>query len=332
MKRSFQLAVLAVAVLVSFPAFGIVCAGTTGNSTVTDSFVPGGGYVGVRGVGSAVYLGDGWALTAAHVGGGTVTLGGLDYTVVAGSAVRLKDPDLGGNTDLVLMKLNPNETTGLLPPLPTLNIASTPVQAGAAIWMIGAGRSCGTVREYQVTQNPDETFTWNGTRSTWTLYTFDPKYPRKPYFDADGNRYAGEYAYGYTTVTSTPRVVRWGTNVVDADIRFLMTGYGWVNGFYTIFDDNGDPNEAQAASGDSGGGVFAADGTLLGIMLAASIFPNQPDNTAIFGNASLVLDLSYYLPQILAIAPELAVPEPATLTMLLATSVFVVLRKRRAVT
>jgi hypothetical protein len=76
-----------------------------------------------------------------------------------------------------------------------------------------------------------------------------------------------------------------------------------------------DSTEAQAAYGDFGGGVFHKNGStweLTGLMVGVVGFSGQPDpeENAVFGNSTLVADLSFYRPQIIAIVPE---PHPMAL-------------------
>jgi hypothetical protein len=83
-----------------------------GNGTVT-----GWNYVGTVNGASGVYLGNGWAITAGHVGAGSLVLGGNTYSIVAGSAQGITNGD-GSSADLVVFKLT------LSPNLPSLNILS----------------------------------------------------------------------------------------------------------------------------------------------------------------------------------------------------------------
>jgi hypothetical protein len=117
--------------------------------------------------------------------------------------------------------------------------------------------------------------------------------------------------------TDGPKEMRWGTNAID--------GRGWFNvgadvfGLGTTWDPFVSTNEAQVVNGDSGGAVFvkqAGAWNLAGIIIAQGLLPNQPGgtSTAAFLNSSYFADLSYYRPQIVAIA----VPEPAAMTQLLA--------------
>jgi hypothetical protein len=72
--------------------------------------------------------------------------------------------------------------------------------------------------------------------------------------------------------------------------------------FNTRYDKFGVPYEAQAALGDSGGGVFqVVDGAwkLAGIMNTVSPpVPNQPSGTVVFGDETQAADLSMYRSQI----------------------------------
>lgn len=82
-----------------------------------------------------MYLGNGWVLTANHVGAGTITFDSGTF-FFDGNAVQLRNGDGNGN-DLLLFHLT--ET----PALPTLTIsASTPV-FGTSVEYVGYGRNQG---------------------------------------------------------------------------------------------------------------------------------------------------------------------------------------------
>jgi hypothetical protein len=78
---------------------------------------------------------------------------------------------------------------------------------------------------------------------------------------------------------------------------------------------NAGSDNAQATVGDSGGGVFLSDGTLIGLIDAEGTFSGQPANTSVFGDGTFIADLSKYRPEILSIV---AVPEMPTSVLLLA--------------
>ena len=89
--------------------------------------------------------------------------------------------------------------------------------------------------------------------------------------------------------------------------------------------------EAQAMSGDSGGGVFYYDGSqwvLAGIMVTVGLYDNQPDTSsevlsAFDGNYTFINDLSKYADEINAI-----VPEPARIALLAGLLALLVVRLR----
>lgn len=119
---------------------------------------------------------------------------------------------------------------------------------------------------------------------------------------------------GYTTTGST--LLRWGTNRV-AGTQTL----GTMETVYTIFSQ---PNpgswlstsEAQAVLGDSGGGLFAFDGTLLGIVSAIS--GTDPTRTeAAFGQGTFFADIATYKDDIDQAIGYTLVPEPSTTALLI---------------
>ena len=61
-------------------------------------------YVGQVNGASGVYLGNGWVLTAAHVGAGNFTVAGLSYAFVGGSATSITNGN-GTTADLLLFLL-----------------------------------------------------------------------------------------------------------------------------------------------------------------------------------------------------------------------------------
>jgi hypothetical protein len=101
------------------------------------SGVTGWDFVGMVNGASGVYLRNGWVLTAAHVGAGGFTLGGIGYSAFSGTATSISDSN--GVADLILFQVFGS------PALPSLTIRSTdPVAAtfgnnGSSVVMIGNG-------------------------------------------------------------------------------------------------------------------------------------------------------------------------------------------------
>lgn len=284
-------ALLAAAACLGFavPASAVVIQTPTGSgNTTAPADDPGWASMGVRGVGTGVYLGDGWVLTASHVGEGDIVLSGTTYAAAPGTMVQLTNAGEAGKTtltDLILYRLSTTPA----------GIAGVPIAAAAPAattptTMIGAGRDRGAFTEWTVNQS---TTPW-----TWTVVSS-----------------GGDFA-GYQTLGT--RAMRWGTNSIDAagvwiaesdlspplDVRCLATAFDALPG----------STEAQAVYGDSGGGVFVKNGSqweLAGLILDVRGWSGQPDpgGTPVFGDITFAAELSFYRPQIMAI-----VPEPASLS------------------
>lgn len=297
--------VFCTACLVCLPAgraSGVVIDTLTGTgNTTAPADDPGWANVGVRGAGTGVYLGDGWVLTTARVGGGSIVLGSGTYAMLAGSGTTLGNAGAAGRsatTDLYLYQIV-SPPTGL----PTLTIASAGPIVGDTVTMIGAGRDRGSFTQWSVDTQTDP---W-----TWTEVS------------------SGGSAAGYQTLAS--RAMRWGTNAIDHTGVWLDDGFGDALSFVTSFTASGSPsNEAQAVAGDLGGAVFRKNGSeweLSGLMLTALGYSGQPDplQNAIYGDETFIADLSFYRPQIVAI-----VPEPSSMAILApAVAVFATALGRR---
>ena len=112
----------------------------------------------------------------------------------------------------------------------------------------------------------------------------------------------------YTGFYWSPNPIKgWGNNKVDSGgTTIINAGVGNVTAFRTTFSSSGQTSdEAQAASGDSGGGVFKQNGStwqLVGMMDAISTFgTNQPGNTAVYGNPTYSADIATYRAQIVSL-------------------------------
>ena len=100
--------------------------------------------------------------------------------------------------------------------------------------------------------------------------------------------------------------LRWGTNSVVLDnpqgvVAFITFQGVDTAAFATIFDNLPGTSEAQAATNDSGGGVFLSKGgswELAGIMIAVGTSIGQPIRTSVFGNRTYSTALSVYATQI----------------------------------
>ena len=93
---------------------------------------PGWANVGVCNGWTAVYLGRGWVLTAAHVGPSNIDLEGTMYKADIKSRERVRNPD-GTAADLMLFRIDPE------PDLSSLKISAESPPIGSSIVMVGSG-------------------------------------------------------------------------------------------------------------------------------------------------------------------------------------------------
>jgi len=261
-------------------ALSIVAGGTGAGNTTPPIDDPGFYNVGSRGGASAIYLGNGWVLTAAHVGAGGTTFNSTWYDAVPGSAIQIVNPPGAAYTtysDLTMFQIAGR------PNLPSLSIDATAPQVGWNVTMIGNGRD----------RAPD-------------LYYFTSSWAISPTPAA----YAG-YIVGST------QSIRWGTNTIGSTGFPTGAGANSNSAFSTQFDNI--PNDAQGYSGDSGGGVFHKDGSgnwsLVGVMFSISTNASQPSNLSIFGNQTFIANLSVYRSQILSIMGANHAPSGANQTV-----------------
>ena len=257
MLRMLAALLLSALLLGNVPAQAVIVASGDGTQNTTAPLDdPGWANLGIRGGLSAIYLGNRWVLTAAHVGIGTVTFGGVPYDAIPGTTSSFETAP-GQLADLIVFKLRED------PGLPALAIASAPPPIGAAVVMIGNGRNRGAAT------------TWNG---------------------IDGWLWGAGYA------------MRWGTNLVGSAPANVTIGSTVTRAFWTEFTQSPPPqvtaHEAQAAVGDSGGGLFVKNGgtwQLGGVLFAIAPFEGQPASSAFYGNLTYAVDLSFYRSAILAV-------------------------------
>ena len=248
---------------------------------------------------SGVYLGDGWMLSAYHnvangSGGftfGGITLGGTGYTVDASTGTRLHNPD-NSLADLAMFRLTVEPEN-----VPAVNLASVAPNTGVSARLMGNGQD----RELTETN-------WLVAGGSWSEVP------------AGGNR------SGYELIGT--RTMRWGTNTIETSPTLVPDlGFGPIVAFTLDFDRVS--GEGMATGGDSGGGVFANNGTLwelAGIMVLTDQFTGQPAGTVVYGNSTYAANVATYKPEI--IATMAAVPEPSTAIMLLVGSACLTRRRR----
>ena len=235
---------------------------------------------------TAIFLGNNgdsaWFLTANHVNlaNATLSIGGSTYTTFAGI-------DQIGTVDLQVFRID-TTIAGITP----VTLASTVPNAGAAVTMIGYGKTGTKV-------------TWDTSGGTWT----------SPGAGAEGYTWSGD------------NVKRWGTNSVLT--RNISTGSG--NLLVTDFDNTaGEAQASLGDSGGavfrkSGPNwtltaLMVAVGHIEGSTLSFSGFTGQPSSTSVDSITGAPSDKSVtYSVQIADYRTEIlsAIPEPATAALVL---------------
>lgn len=295
-----------------------------------------------------VYLGDGWVLSARHVGYSssagvslqTILPGGglgpvetfhripgsyyLDYGYDQGTAhqyavsnpisilsetgqtISLADSVGTHFTDLQLFRINRD------PGLPSLSISSGSLPAdftrtnAPEVVAVGSGRSRVAAETHWNVNETTNPWTWTETAGAGTRqgYERDAVAVKRfgtnrladphPNFNGDPNDPgATNYSDQFDGVVSdTTAVLELETpDGVTRDVISMMT----------VFDKSTSPGETdlefQALSSNSGSGVFynrSGQWELAGIVHAIFTFSGQPNQTAVYGNTTLISDLSYY--------------------------------------
>ena len=288
----------------SAPLRAVVVSTTTENTSAPDDD-PGWANVGILRGSTAIYLGNRWALTAAHIGVGGAT--DIEFPEVGtfgidkSSIIRLENPPsrlYSDRTDVELFRLTED------PGLPPLRIATEVPAVGTPVVAIGRGLD----RE-------DERTYWNARGRNWS--EADPP---------------GDFS-GFKTA-NMGSTLRWGTNLLEEDELFeterdddiTTVIESWnnhdVHALITEFDfDDGNTDtsvthnddfmtlyESQAVLNDSGGGLFFKNGDnweLLGMAVAVERVDGglrnpEPARAAVFGNLTFYADLVTYRDQIVS--------------------------------
>lgn len=210
---------------------------------------------------TVIYLGEGHALTARHVGMGEIFLDGVIFEPERGTNRTILNTN-GTAADAMVFEL---EDGPPLPDWPVVPIATEPPREGEDVLLIGFGRGRARVDEFE---------------------------------DEEGSRFSFRWTAGGEK--------RWATNRITSTFEVLSQGNLTSRAFSMRFDEPyssySTRYEAQAAIGDSGGGVFALrDGAwqLLGLMVSVSGVRNAPKGGAVYGDRTYVVDLSHYRPEII---------------------------------
>lgn len=168
--------------------------------------------VGTRGGGGGIYLGNGWAATANHIGMGDLNLNGNVYSAVGGSQVNI-------TSDLILYKVNG------APNLPTVTLSTAAPSYAAPVVMIGTGRD----------RHPERT-TWRVENGNW-VQSDTGSYTGYHTHDSQSKRWGTNNVYR-TNVTSGDMVF-FSTRFDQGGSQFEAQGVGYDSGGSVFIKQNG---------------------------------------------------------------------------------------------
>ena len=214
---------------------------------------------------SVIYLGNGWALTARHVGMGEIFLEGRVYVPDIRSHHTLLNLN-GTAADAMLFRLRADAD---LPDLPLLPLARDPLQPDEEVLVIGFGRGREKVIEW-----------------------VDPNDPHQRHEFAFAWSRSGRKRWGTNRIVSNHQILvqkNWRTHAVT--FRFDPPNSPSVT-----------PHEAQAAVGDSGGAVFVqreGEWLLAGMMTSVSARYLTPKESSAYGDTTYAADISFYRSEII---------------------------------
>jgi hypothetical protein len=161
-----RLTIATFALLTLTPALSalIIFDGATGNTTDPGDGVPWDN-VGNTGVYLGAYNTGYWIITANHVGSSAITLNGLSYSSVGGTAARI------GTTDLLLYQID--ISTHGAPALPNLQISTSTPVVGAQVLMIGDGSGTKTWGTNNVASYSNYNLVVDGPTTIGLITTYD---------------------------------------------------------------------------------------------------------------------------------------------------------------
>lgn len=215
-------------------------------------------------------------------------------------------------TDLQLFRISED------PGLPSLTIASQPLPSNFTrsnapeVVFIGRGQGRVAAETHWNVTGTSPNLVWTETTGTGTHQGYKrdgvvaKRFGTNRLTDIRPNFSGDPSDPGATNYTQSPNKLYEASDVVsDTTGVFALTTADGVTrdiiSMFTIFDKQtgigATPLETQAQSGNSGSSVFynrSGQWELAGIVHAISTYEDQPGSTGVYGNATIISDLSYY--------------------------------------
>lgn len=166
MFHSLHTCTRATALVVTFawmavaPSSAVILASPDGTENTSLTSVAGWNHVGQVNGASGTYLGNGWVITADHVGPGDFTLDGVTYPFLPGSEQSFDNGGGSSVPDLLMFQIGP------YPALPPLALRQTPPVLNEFILMVGAGSDRGAATTFVPGGGqPLDGWFWAGTKT-----------------------------------------------------------------------------------------------------------------------------------------------------------------------